>query len=50
MKELMLLNEYQHNSRFKDYVDKYCKYHQVSLDEAFKQELVRQVYLYYTEV
>lgn len=45
-----LRNEYRHNNKFRQYVDKYCKSHQLTVDEALQHEVVRQVYLYYTEV
>lgn len=46
----MMHNEYMYNSRFRDYVDKYCKTYGYTVDEALTHELIRQVYLYYTEV
>ena len=45
-----LRNEYRHNSEFRVYVDKYCKMHDITVEESLRHELVRQVYLYYTEV
>ena len=45
-----LRNEYRHNNKFRHYVDRYCKSHQLTVDEALQHEVVRQVYLYYTEV
>lgn len=46
----MLHNEYMYNQRFRNYVDKYCKTYGYTVGEAFTHELVRQAYLYYTEV
>lgn len=46
----MIHKEYQYNKRFRDYVDKYCKTYNVTVEEALKHEIVRQAYLYYTEV
>ena len=46
----MMRNEYRHNKKFRDYVDKYCKSRNITVEEALQHELVRQVYLYYTEV
>lgn len=44
------MNEfYNSNSDFKEYVDKYCLSRRVSVEEALTHELVRQVYLMYTE-
>ena len=45
-----IINEYRHNKKFRDYVDKYCNQLKISVDEALKHELVRQVYFYYTDV
>jgi hypothetical protein len=46
----MIQNEYKHNKKFRQYVDKYAKTRGISVEEALTHELVRQVYLYYTEV
>lgn len=46
----MLHNEYMFNQRFREYVDKYCKTYGCTVDEALTHELIRQAYLYYTEV
>lgn len=46
----MIGNEYGHNKRFREYVDKYCAKHGITVQEALTHELVRQVYLQYTEV
>ena len=43
-------NEYRFSSRFRQYVDKYCTQHKITVDEALKHEIVRQVCLQYTEV
>ena len=43
-------NEYKFNEKFKKYVDKYCIANKCTVEEAFRHELVRQAYLYYTEV
>lgn len=42
-------NEYRVNSRFRDYVDRYCRTYGCTVGEALTHETVRQVYLYYTE-
>lgn len=42
-------NEYRHNKSFREYVDRYSNQCGISVDEALKHELVRQVYLYYTD-
>lgn len=46
----ILENEYRHNKRFSDYVDEYCDTYRVTVAEALQDEVVRQVYLSYTEV
>lgn len=48
--ERNLRNEYRHNSQFRRYVDKYCENHGITVDEAVNHELIKQAYLYYTEV
>lgn len=40
---------YENNKDFKLYVDRYCQTYRLSVDEALKHELVRQVYLMYRE-
>lgn len=42
-------NEYRHNQKFREYVDRYSDHRGISVDEALKHELVKQVYLYYTD-
>lgn len=49
-KDIRMINEYKHNKKFRDYVDKYAAQHKISKDKALDHELVRQAYLYYTEV
>ena len=44
MKEL-----YDKNEDFKDYVDAYCKKHEISKEEAFTHKLVMNVGEYYFE-
>ena len=50
MTDSVICNEYKHNQKFRDYVDKYSKHQGISVEEALKHEMVRQVYLHYTEV
>ena len=45
-----MMEFYNHNEDFKRYVDRYCNQYGLSVDEALEHEIVRQVYLYYTEV
>lgn len=44
MKEL-----YGKNEDFRDYVDAYCKKHEISKDEAFSHKIVVNVGEYYSE-
>lgn len=46
----MIENEYRHNAAFRRYVDKYCEKYGITVAEALKHEIVRQVWLQYTEV
>ena len=50
MTDSVICNEYRHNKKFRDYVDKYSKNQKISVEEALRHKLVRQVYLQYTEV
>lgn len=45
-----LENEYRYNTAFREYVDKHCKRHNLTVEEALRQAIVRQAYLYYAEV
>lgn len=46
----MIRNEYVHNKKFRDYVDKYARNHGITVDEALEHELIRQAFLMYTDV
>lgn len=46
----MMENEYRHNKRFRDYVNKYAAIHRITAEEALKHKIIRQVFLMYTEV
>ena len=50
MTDGVICNEYKHNQKFRDYVNKYSRHHKISIEEALKHKRVRQVYLYCTEV
>lgn len=45
-----MVNEYVHNPKFKRYVDKYAANNKISVEQALTHELVRQYYLYCTDV
>lgn len=42
-------NFYDTNSDFKDYVDKYCTKHQLTVEVALEHKLVKEVAKYYKE-
>ena len=44
-----LRNEYRHNSKFRAYVDKYCKMHDITVEEALEHEIVKSVASKYSE-
>ena len=44
-----LHNEYRHNSEFRVYVDKYCKMHDITVEEALEHEIVKSVASKYSE-
>ena len=46
----MLKNEYQHNKRFREYVDKHCEEYCCNVEEALTHDEVKAAYRYYTEV
>lgn len=50
MSVVTMMNEYRYNSSFREYVDKYSKSRGCTVEEAMQHAIVRQVYLYYTEV
>lgn len=39
--------QYNENSDFKEYVDRYCKKHKCTVDEALTHALVKEVYELY---
>lgn len=45
-----LENEYRYNPDFREYVDKHCKHYNLTVEEALRQAIVRQAYLYYAEI
>lgn len=45
-----MMNEYRFNSKFREYVDKYCIKHKISPAAAMEHQIIRRVYLMYTEV
>ena len=45
-----MMNEYRFNSKFREYVDKYCNKHKISPEAAMEHQIIRLVYLVYTEV
>lgn len=45
-----IANEYRFNKNFQRYVDAYCEIHNITVEEALEDELVKKVSLYYTEI
>ncbi len=50
MCEENIKNEYRFNIKFQEYINRYCEKRHVAVEEALTHEIVRQVYLSYTEV
>lgn len=46
----MIENEYKFNSDFKKYVDEYCENHECTLEDAFNDDDIKQIFWKYTEV
>lgn len=46
----LIQNEYKHNINFRKYVDNYCKQKGLTLEDAFNEECVKQMFWRYTEV
>lgn len=44
----MIQNAYKDSRKLRDYVDKYCVKHGLTVEEALQHELVKQVYLMYS--
>ena len=48
--ETMIKNEYLHNSYFRNLVNEYCKKNRISIDEAFKEEEIKKLFLRLTDI
>lgn len=46
----LIENEYRYNSSFRKFVDEYCKKHKCTLEDAFLDKYVRQMFWRYTEL
>lgn len=46
----LILNEYRHNSKFRKYVNEYCKKNKCTIKDALKTEKVKQRFWLYTEL
>lgn len=46
----LMRNEYRYNLNFKKYVDEYCDKNMCTVDEAFNDQHVKQMFWKYTEV
>ena len=45
----MMKEFYNTNTDFKNYIDKYCKKHKCTVEEALQHKLVKEVYEQYKE-
>lgn len=46
----LLQNEYRYNKNFRKYVDEYCDKNGCTVDEAFNDTHIKQIFWRYTEV
>lgn len=46
----MIENEYRHNKRFRQAVDKYCRENSLTVEQALKQDEIKRMFWHYTEV
>ena len=46
----IMKSEYMYNSKFKKYVDKYCKKNNCTIKEAFKKKKIKLALWQYTDV
>lgn len=47
---LLVQNEYKYNSKFRKYVNEYCIKNECTLDDAFNDSYIKQMFWKYTEV
>ena len=48
--ETMMKNEYFHNSYFRNFVNEYCNKNRITIDEAFKEEEIKKLFLRLTDL
>lgn len=46
----MIENEYRHNKRFRQAVDKYCRENSLTVEQALRHEEIKRMFWHYTEV
>lgn len=46
----LIKNEYLYNLNFRKYIDEYCNMNQCSVDDAFNNEKIKNMFWRYTEV
>lgn len=46
----MIENEYRHNKRFRQEVDKYCMENSLTVEQALKQDKVKRMFRYYMDL
>ena len=47
---LLVRNEYKYNSNFRKYVDEYCYKNNCTIEDAFKDDYIKQMFLKFTDV
>lgn len=46
----LMINEYRHNTKFRKIVDEYCNKNECTLEDAFKDDQIKNKFWMYTEV
>lgn len=46
----MIVNEYRHNRKFREFVNDFCKKNNMSVAEALRHKSVKQAWLFCTDV
>ena len=48
--EIMMKDEYFNNSYFRNFVNEYCNKNRITIDEAFKEEEIKKLFMRLTDV
>lgn len=46
----MIENEYRHNKRFRQAVDRYCEKNSLTVEQALEHEEVKRMFRYYSDL